>query len=403
MKVFDAAGIRNVAFVGHSGAGKTQLVSALAFDAGAVNRFGKVDEGSTITDYDEEAIARRHTLAAGVASVEWQKYKINLIDTPGMGNFLSDAQSALRVADAAVVVVDAVAGVEVSTEKVWAFAEEFQLPRIVVINRLDRERASMERAVESVKAILGRSCVAVQLPIGAEKTFTGVVDLVSNKAFTFAGDESGRMTESPVPAGMAAEAQAARDGLIEMVAEADDSLMEKFFDAGTLTQEELTAGLARAVRAGKLYPIFCTSALRNIGAACLADAIVSYVPSPVDRPFAGANFTGDAASREAANGQPLVLWVWKTVADQFAGRITMFRVISGVLKADATVQNITRDAPESVGHLLMLQGKAQTQMPEIHAGDLGAVAKLRDTHTGDTLGDKHAGFTVPPLKFPEPV
>jgi elongation factor G len=403
MKVFDASGIRNVALVGHSGSGKTQLTSALAFDGGAVNRFGKVDEGTTITDYDEEAIARKHTLAAGVAAFEWNKCKVNVIDTPGMGNFLADARSALRVADAAVVVVDAVAGVEVSTEKVWGYAEEFQLPRLIVINRLDRERASVDRTIESIRSVLGRSCIAVQLPIGEEKNFKGVVDLVSMKAYSFAGDESGKMTESAVPAGLAAEAQAARDGLIEMVAEADDSLMEKFFDAGTLTQEELTAGLGRAVRSGKLFPVFCTSALRNIGVQPLADAIVSYVPSPADRPFTGRNAKGDPATRDAGDAQPLVLWVWKTVADQFAGRITMFRVISGVLKADATVYNVTRDAPERVGHLLLLQGKTQTHMPEIHAGDLGAVAKLKDTHSGDTLGDKTAGFVVPPLTFPEPV
>jgi elongation factor G len=300
-------------------------------------------------------------------------------------------------------VVDAVAGVEVSTEKVWGYAEEFQLPRLIVINRLDRERASVDRTIESIRSVLGRSCVAVQLPIGEEKNFTGVVDLVSMKAYSFAGDESGKMTESVVPAGLSAEAQAARDGLIEMVAEADDSLMEKFFDAGTLTQEELTAGLGRAVRSGKLFPVFCTSALRNVGVQPLADAIVAYVPSPADRPFTGRNAKGDPAARDASDAQPLVLWVWKTVADQFAGRITMFRVISGVLKADATVHNVTRDAPERVGHLLLLQGKTQTHMPEIHAGDLGAVAKLKDTHSGDTLGDKAAGFIVPPLTFPEPV
>ncbi len=254
MRVFDAAGIRNVALVGHSGAGKTQLVSALLFDAGAVNRFGKVDEGTTITDFDEEAIARKHTLAASLAYLEWNKYKINLIDTPGMGNFLSDARAALRAVEAAVVVVDAVGGVQVSTEKVWAAAEELRLPRILVCNRLDRERASLERTLESMRTALGRNCVPVQMPIGQEKEFKGVVDLVSMKAYTFAGDDSGKMTEGPVPDALAAAAQSARDALIETVAEADDSLMEKFFDAGTLTQEELTAGLGRADPRGQALP-----------------------------------------------------------------------------------------------------------------------------------------------------
>jgi elongation factor G len=403
MKVYDAAGIRNVAIVGHSGAGKTQLTSALLFDAGAVNRFGKVDDGTTVTDYDEEAIARKHTLAASLAWCEWQKTKINVVDTPGMGNFLADARAGLRVAEAAVVVIDAVSGVQVSTEKVWSYADELQLPRLLVVNRLDRERASLDRALESMRSTLGRSCVPVQLPIGEERNFTGVIDLVAMKALTFAADESGKLTEGAIPDAMAAQAQAARESLIELVAEADDALMEKFFDAGTLTQEELTAGLGRAIAGGRLFPVFCASGLRNIGVQPLADAIVTYVPSPAARPFTGVDVKGEPATRAAADNAPCVLFVWKTVADAFAGRITLFRVVSGVIKADSTVHNITRDAPERFGHLLALEGKTQTHVPELHAGDLGAVAKLKDTHTNDTLGDRNAGFTVPPIKFPEPV
>jgi elongation factor G len=403
MKVFEAPGIRNIALVGHSGAGKTQLASALLFDAGAVNRFGKVDEGTTVTDYDEEAIARKHTLSASLAYLEWNKNKINLIDTPGMGNFLSDSRAALRVVEAAVVVVDAVGGVMVSTEKVWEAAEELGLPRLIVCNRLDRERASLERALESMRTSLGRNCVPVQMPIGEEKDFTGVVDLVAMKAYTFAGDESGKMTEGAVPGPLEAAAKSARDTLIEMVAEADDALMEKFFEAGTLTQDELTAGLGRAIRAGKLFPVFCTSATRNIGVPNLADAILIYVPSPADRPFPGKDAAGADATRAADDKAPLVAWVWKTVADPFAGRITMFRVISGIVKSDATLHNVTRDAPERFGHVLALQGKTQTHVPELHAGDLGAVAKLKDTHTSDTLGDKGVGFLVPPITFPEAV
>ncbi len=403
MKVYEAAGIRNVAVVGHSGSGKTQLASALLFDAGAVNRFGTVDEGTTVTDYDEEEIARKHTLAAATASFEWNKFKINVIDTPGMGNFLSDARSALRVADAALVVIDAVAGVEVSTEKTWEYAEETQVPRLIALNRLDRDRAGFDRALESIQTVLGRNCIPVQVPIGAEKDFKGVVDLVAMKAYTFAPDDSGKMTEGAVPEALAAQAAAARESLIEMVAEADDRLMERFFEAGTLTQEELLGGLVRAVRASRIFPVFCTSGARNIGVQPLADALTTFVPSPADRPFAGKTIKGEPATREATDAQPLVLWVWKTVADQFAGRITMFRVISGVLKADSTVHNVTRDVPERVGHLLLLQGKTQTHVPELHAGDLGAVAKLKDTHSGDTLGDKNAGFAASSLVFPEPV
>jgi elongation factor G len=403
MKVFDAAGIRNVAVVGHSGAGKTQLISALLLNTGSVNRFGRVDEGTTVTDYDEEAIARKHTLAASAAYLEWNKLKINIIDTPGMGNFLTDAKAALRVAEAAVVVVDAISGVQVSTEKVWAAAEELQLPRLIVCNRLDRDRASLARTVESIQGSFGRSCVPVQMPIGEERQFRGVVDLVGMRAMTFAEDASGKMTTADVPADLADAAKAARDGLIEMVAEADDALMEKFFEHGTLTQEELTDGLGRAIRAGKICPIFCTSGLHNIGAQPIADAVVAYVPSPADRPFPGIDAKGEPTARPADEKAPLVLWVWKTIADQFAGRITLFRVVSGTLKADSTVQNVTRDQQERFGHLFAMLGKTQTQLPELKAGDLGAVAKLKDARTNDVLGDPKAGFTVPPIVFPEPV
>src|SRR5688572_18660411 len=221
MKVYDAQSLRNVALVGHSGAGKTQLLSTLLFDAGAINRFGRVDDGTTVTDYDEEEIARKHTLSASLAYAEWNRTKINFIDTPGMANFLSDARAGLRVADAALVVVDAVAGVEVSTEKIWAAAEELEAPRLVVLNRLDRERASVDRSLDSLRGAFGRSVVLVQLPIGEEKSFRGVVDLVAMKAWTFATDGSGKPSESPIPSELEGRAQAARDALIEMVAEAD--------------------------------------------------------------------------------------------------------------------------------------------------------------------------------------
>jgi elongation factor G len=254
-----------------------------------------------------------------------------------------------------------------------------------------------------MRAALGRACVPVQLPIGAERDFTGIVDLVSMTAWTFAGDASGRMTEGAVPDAMKAAANAARESLIETVAEADDALMEKFFEAGTLTQDELTGGLGRAVRAGRLYPVVCASGLRNVGAQPLLDAIVRYVPSPAERPFPSFNAQGEPATREAKDNVPLVLWVWKTIADQFAGRITLFRVVSGTVASDTTVYNVTSGQDERFGHLLVLQGKTQTHVPKLQAGDLGAVAKLKDTHTGDTLGDRQAGVTVPPVSFPEPV
>ena len=403
MKVYDAQSLRNVSLVGHSGSGKTQLISALLFDTGAVNRLGRVDEGTTVTDYDEEAIARKHTLSAGVAYAEWNKHKINFIDTPGMANFLSDARAALRVSDATLVVVDAVAGVEVSTEKVWAVAEELGIPRLVLLNRLDRERASLDRSLESLRSVFGRAIVPVQLPIGNEKTFKGVVDLVGMKAYTFAQDGSGKMTEGEVPADLRDAATSAREALIEMVAEADDSLMEKFFDAGTLTQDELVAGLKRGVAAARVFPLLLSSATTNVGMQPILDAIVTYVPSPIDRPMKAKTPEGDEVEFKTNETGPVAAFVWKTVADPFAGRITLFRVISGTLKSDATVHNVTKDLAERLGHLVLVQGKTQTPVPEVKAGDIGAVAKLKETQTSDVIGDKNAGVKVPPIKFPEPV
>jgi elongation factor G len=404
MKVYDAQNLRNVALVGHSGAGKTQLVSTLLFVAGAVNRFGRVDDGTSVTDYDEEEIARKHTLSASLAYAEWNKTKINFIDTPGMANFLSDARAALRVSDAALVVVDAVSGAQVSTEKVWAIADEMAIPRIVVLNRLDRERASLERALESLRGVFGRTVVPIQIPIGEERSFRGIVDLVAMRAVTFAADGSGKATEGAIPTELEAGARSARDALIEMVAEADDALMEKFFESGTLSQDELVDGLRRGVAASRVFPLVCCSATASVGMQPLLDAIVSYAPSPAERPFsATARKSDDAVAVAASESDPAALFVWKTVADPFAGRITMFRVVSGSVKSDSTVQNVTRDTSERLGHLSLLQGKTATNVTELKAGDLGAVAKLKDTLTSDLLGDRNLAFKVQPIKFPEPV
>jgi elongation factor G len=401
MKVYDAGSIRNVAIVGHGGCGKTQLVSTLLFAAGAVNRIGRVDEGTTVTDFDEEEIARKHTLSSSLAYAEWQKTKINFIDTPGFANFLTDARSALRVVEAAVLVVDAVAGVEVQTEKLWAEAASLGLPRIIVLNRVDRERASLDRALESLRRDCAREIIPVQLPLGEEKAFIGVVDLVKMKAQTFAAD--GKMTETDIPAALTDAAQHAREQLIEMVAEADEQLMESFFAEGTLTQEQLVSGLRTATLAGKLFPLLCTSATHATGMQPLLDAIVSYAPSPSERDFRTLGKDDAETATKAADTAPYAAFVWKTIADPFAGRITMLRIVSGTVKSDTTVNNATREAPERLGHLLVMQGKTQTHIPELKAGDLGAVAKLKETHTNDVLADKSVAVRVAPISFPEPV
>jgi elongation factor G len=368
-----------------------------------VNRFGQVDEGTTVTDYDEEEIARKHTLSASLAYAEWNKTKINLIDTPGVGNFLSDARAALHVADAAAVVVDAVSGPMVQTEKVWEAAGELGLPRLVVLNRLDRERSSLSRSLDALRVVCNRTVIPIQLPIGEEKSFKGIVDLVTKKAYIFQVDGSGKFSEGEIPANMAGAVAEAREALIEMVAEVDEKLMEKFFEAGTLTDDELVAGLRSATIGAKLFPLVCTSATLNIGIPQLLDAILAFLPPPAERPFKGLDKSGAEVARAADEKAPVSAFVWKTIADPFAGRITMFRVVSGTMKADSTVHNKTRDLPERLGHLVLLQGKTQSTVPDIKAGDLGSVAKLKDTLTNDTLGDKSDQTTYPPITFPEPV
>ena len=403
MKVYDADHIRNVALVGHSGAGKTQLVSALLFDTGAVNRLGLVDDGTTVTDFDEEEVSRKHTLSAGTAVAEWNKTKINLIDTPGMANFFSDARSALRVADAAIVVVDAVAGTEVLTEKVWTATEELGLPCLVVLNRLDRERASLSRSLASLHEAFGRTIVPIQLPIGEEKDFRGVVNLIAMKAITFSTDGRGTPTVGDVPTELAEAAGTAREALIELVAEADDELMEKFFEAGTLTQEELEAGLKTAAAGRHVFPLVCTSATANLGIQPLLDTILAFVPSPLQRTLPVIDATTDEPASYDPGASATAALVWKTIADPFAGRITMFRVATGSLKSDSTIQNVSTGNAERVGSVTVMQGKEQDSVAEIKAGDLGAVAKLKETRTGDTLAAKDTAWRFRPFQFTEPV
>jgi elongation factor G len=404
MKVYDAPNVRNVALVGHGGSGKTSLAAALLFDAGAVNRLGRVEEGTTVTDFDPDEVERRISLQAASAFVEWKKAKINLIDTPGYANFLSEARAGLRVADAAVVVVDAVAGVEVQTEKVWEIAAEFSLARLLVVHKMDRENASFQRTLERIHAAFGRAAVPVAVPIGEEKAFRGVVDLVSGKAHVYGDDTSGKLQATDVPAAQEGEAKSWREKLVEMVAESNEELMEEFFEKGTLDQEQLAKGLRAAVAAGRVFPVLPASSLANVGVHALLDAIVDVAPSPADRgEVKGTDPTtrAEAARRPAADA-PFSAFVWKTIVDPHAGRISLFRVYSGTLKSDSAVHNTSRDSAERVGSLVLLQGKTQTPIPEVQAGDLGAVAKLKDTQTGDTLADRASPIVYPPVVFPEP-
>jgi elongation factor G len=405
MKVYETASIRNVAIVGHGGAGKTSLISAILLDSGAVNRLGRVEDGNTVTDFDPDEVERKISLSTALAHCEWNKLKLNLLDTPGFANFLHEARAGLQVADAALVVVCAVHGVEVQTEKVWGYAEEFSLPRLLVVNRLDRDRASFERALDSIQQSFGRTAIPIELPIGVEKDFRGVVDLVRMKAYLWQGDEKASFAEQEIPPDLQAAAAAARSALVEMVAEGNDALMEKFFEAGELTQEELATGLRQAVWAGKIFPVLAVSATHNIGVQSLLDQLVELVPAPGDRgPVKGKEpEKGTEISRAVSASEPASAFVFKTIADPYAGRISLFRVMSGVFKADTSYYNVNKETTERFGAVNLLQGKATTAVGEIHAGDLASVAKLRETQTGDTLCDKAAPIRYEPLVHPEPV
>ena len=404
MKIYEGENIRNVALVGHGDTGKTQLVSALLFTAGMVNRLGKVDEGTSITDYDEEEIQRKFSISASLAYAEWGKAKINFIDTPGYNIFMHETEAALMAAESALVVVHGVAGIEVQTEKVWGFAEKYGLSRVLVVNQLDRDRASFERTLEALHAAYGRGVIPVQLPVGAEKNFRGLVDLVRMKAYLYDSDGSGKAKEIEIPADLQASANKAHEALIEMVAEGNDKLMEEFFDKGTVPMEDLVPGLREAILEKRLYPVIVSASLLNVGSESLLNFLVDYLPSPVERgEVEGLDHEGgQPVKRPIADAQPASAYVFKTVADPFAGRVSYFKVMSGVVKNEANLTNFNRGSAERLSHIGVVQGKTQAAVAELHAGDIGAVAKLKDTLTGDTLGDKGAPTVYPKVKLAEP-
>ena len=406
MKIYSGENIRNVAIVGHGHAGKTTLLSAMLYTAGATPRLGRVDDGTATTDHDEEEIARKMSIAASTACVEWGKTKINVVDTPGFNMFVHEARMVLPVVDAAIVVVDGVAGVEVVTQRVWNDCEEYKTPRLIVVNRMDRDRANAERVLESLINAFGRNVIPIELPIGSEKNLTGVIDLVRMKAYTYELGGNGKGNETEIPANMRAQVQEAHEQLVELVAEGDDKLMEEFFEKGTIPEEDLIPALHNAIREDKLFPVIFSSGLGNIGADRVMDFIVDYTPAPSEHEWVqgepATSGNGDAPKRHETDAEPVSLYVFKTVSDAFAGRISYFKVFSGVLKNESTMQNFSRGSAEKLSHISILQGKTAVPVTELHAGDIGAVAKLKDTLTGDTLGDKAAPILYPRVKLPEP-
>jgi elongation factor G len=404
MDKYPSEAIRNIALVSHGGAGKTSLAEALLFTSGAINRLGNIEAGTTTTDYDPDEIKRQVTINVGLAPLEWDGGKVNLLDTPGYFDFIGDLLGALRVADSAAVVVCAVSGVEVGTEKVWQYTEDFNLPRLILINKLDRENADFAGTLEQLQKHFGINVVPMQLPIGKEDDFTGVVDLIEEKALLFSGDGK-NIDKKEIPEELRDQAGALREKLIEAAAETEDELLLKYLEGEALEPEEIRRALRLGILQRKITPVLCGAATKNYGSGPLLDFIKNYMPSPLDRGEIDGIMpeSGEKVVRKTSPEEPFAALVYKTLADPYVGRINYFRVFSGAVMPDSQVYNVTKEKNERIGQLFSMRGKNQISMEEVVAGDIAAVAKLQQTATGDTLCDRSSPFQFMPIDFPEPV
>jgi elongation factor G len=402
LKTYDATDIRNVLLVGHGGAGKTTLLEAMLFTSGAITRMGTVEDGSTVSDHDPDEQRRQISVSLAMAPVEWNGTKINVLDAPGTADFVGDLRSAVRAADAVIVVVSAVDGVEVQTEYAWELAVEAGLPRAIFVNKLDRERADFEATLAQLVSSFGNQVAPFELPIGIEHDFRGIADLLHEKADLY---PSGPKAEESVwPDDLHAMADPAREKLIEAVAESDDALIEEYLETGSLPEEHIVSGAKAGFAKARLAPVICGSASKAMGVDRLLDFIVEEFPSPVDRgPIPVVGKGGGDAERPCDPAAPVCALIFKTVSDPFVGHITMFRVFSGRVRPDSTVFNASQGTEERIGQLFTQVGKEHASVPEIPAGDIGAVAKLQHAHTGDTWSTKDDPVTLPPMELPEPL
>ena len=404
MREFPIENLRNLAIISHGGGGKTSLSEAILFTTSTTDRPGKVEDGTSIMDADPDEIKRRTTISSALAFCRWKGNKINFIDTPGDANFTADTQGCLHIVDSALALVGAVSGIKVQTHKVWKFADDNHLPRIVFINEMDHERAAFVKAVEDLKTAFSQRPVVLQLPLYRDNHFSGVIDLLARKAYVASPDGSGKMTEEPVPPDREGEVDEYLSQLVEVVAESDDTLLEQYLEKGELEETALKTGLRSGTLAQKLVPVVCGSALRNIGIPPLLDAIMSFLPSPKDSPMPkGVNSQGEVVERSPDDNAAFSALVFKTIADPFAGKLSLFRVYSGTISSDSHCYNKTQETRERIGQIYGILGKNQKPLESVSAGDFGAVAKLKATTTGDTLCDEKGAIKYPPLKFPEPV
>ena len=401
MKDYGSEKIRNVCLLAHGGAGKTTLAEAMLFNTGALDRFGKVVDGTTTTDYDPEEIKRKVSISTALAPCEWKDHKINVIDTPGYFDFVGEVKQGIRVSDAAVILVSGKSGVAVGTEKSWAYAKEQGMPKMFFVNKLDEENADFFKVLEQLVSIFGKGVIAFEIPIVEGEKFVGFVDVINMVAKKFDKD---KMTDIAIPAGLNDRIASIKEALYEAVAETDEQLMEKFFGGEEFTHEEIVKGLRVGISDGSIVPAFCGSAFHNQGVQPLMDAIIEYMPSPVDQPVVKGKKPGtdDAVEFKAASDAPLSALVFKTIADPFVGKISIFRVYSGTLKSDSTVFNSTTEKLEKTAQVFMMRGKKQIPVDKLVAGDIGAIAKLQNTNTNDTLCEQAKPIMLEKIDFPEP-
>lgn len=402
MKEYKSDKLRNVGIVAHGGAGKTSFTEAVLFNSGAVTRLGRVDDGSATTDYEPEEIKRKVSIAASLAPCEWQNHKINFLDTPGYADFSAEVKGIMRAIEGVLVLLCASSGVEVETEKVWRYATEQKLPIIAFVNKMDRENADFHNVVAMMKEKLSGNIVPFQLPLGSQEAFKGVVDLLSMKAILPEIPSGSKFIEDDIPTELLDQATAARQSLIEAAAEADDELLVRYLDGEELTQEEILKGLTIGVQSGKIIPVLCGSAYKNIGIQPAMNSILSYFPSPASTTYSGFH----PASKEQIErkvSDPFSALVFKTTADPFVGRLSFIRIFSGTLKPDSMLYNASKDKSERIGTIFTLRGKQQDSLTTAHAGDIAVIAKLADTKTGDCLCDKEHPILFSPILYPKPM
>ncbi len=405
MARFEVEKIRNVVVIAHGGAGKTSLVEAMLFDAGSTDRLGNVEDGNTITDFEPEEIERKISISSSIAFCDWKGYRINIIDTPGFINFLEDTRGCLKAVDGAIVIVSAISGVKAETQKIWKYASDFELPRIVFVNKMDKEAANFLRALGEIEKAFEVDALALQLPIGSGESFEGIVNLINMKAYKFV---NGKEEEIEMPFNMVKQVEEYRKILVEKIAEADDVLLEKYLEGGSLGEEEIVKGIKEGSLTKRFVPVICGSGLKNLGIPTLLDTLILCLPSPLEMsrisPIKGKNpKNGTEIERKPVETDPFSAYVFKTIADPYAGRLSIFRVYSGVISADSSVLNTTTGAKERIGQVFYIMGKKQIPAQKLGPGEIGVVSKLKETYTGDTLSDESNPIIFEKVRFADPI